>query len=181
MVPRCAYYLNESYDVIRHIVLINWDLGFDREAKHQYIMRLTEALNKPDMIIVDITTASYIYEARMLSPVFVKLKNDPSITVEDYLQQIHLFNNPQFSEDTRVKLSGYIYMTNLSDRNKSVIAKYDGFFDVFGNPIKAPHNTQALFATLYKKLMLQHKEDILSDYDTYVDWFDSLNIIDVTE
>ncbi len=181
MVPRCAYYLNESRDVVRHSVLIDWDLGFDREAKHQYIMRLTQTLNKPDMVIVDITSASYIYEARMLSPIFVKMKNDPAKSVEDYLGEIKLFTSSVLSEESKIAFAGYVYMINLSDVNIKTIIKYDGFFDVFNHPIKHPHNTQAYFATLYKKLMLERNEDVLSDYDKYVNWYNSVKVIDVTE
>lgn len=181
MVPRCAYYLNEDNDIVRHVVLIDWDLGFDKEAKHQYIMRMIDAIDKPNMLIMDITSASYIRETRMLSPIFVKMKNDAEKSVEDYIAESQIFNAVNISEASKIQLVGYIYLTNLSELNITTIKKYDGFFDVFNHPIRHPHNSQALFAILYKKLMLEHKLDVLSDYDKYVEWYNSVNIIDVTE
>lgn len=180
MVPRCAYYLNENNDVVRHCVLIDWDLGFTKEAKHQYIMRLTDALNLSDKIIVDITSASYIYEARMLSPIFVKMLGSEDISVEDFLHKHNVWGKEStLTDEQKIALSGYVYLKNLSEENKRVIRKYDGFMDVFNNPITHAHNTQALFAALYKKIEIQKCEHILSSYEEYCRWYLTVEVEDI--
>lgn len=180
MVPRCAYYINNNSELVRHHVLIEWDLGFTKEAKHKYINRIIDALGMDDKIMVDVTSASYIYDAQHLSPLFVKLKSNPTMSVEDYIGIIKL-QMSLVSYDMRVKYYGYIYLASFTDKEIRAIEKYDGFFDVFNNQLSTPDNSQAYFCAVYKLMLRQKKTDVLQDFDSYLEYLSNMKVVDVAK
>lgn len=180
MVPRCAYYINDNSELVRHHVLIEWDLGFTKEAKHKYINRIIDALNMDDKIMVDVTSASYIYDAQHLSPLFVKLKSNSIMSVEDYIGTIKL-QMSSVGYGMRVKYYGYIYLASFADKEIRAIEKYDGFFDVFNNPLNTPDNSQAYFCAVYKLMMRQKKTDVLQDFSYYLEYLSNIKVVDVIQ
>ena len=180
MVPRCAYYINDNSELVRHYVLIEWDLGFTKEAKHKYINRIIDALGMDDKIMVDVTSASYIYDAQHLSPLFVKLKSNPTMSVEDYIGTIKL-QMSLVGYDMRVKYYGYIYLASFTDKEIRAIEKYDGFFDVFNNQLSTPDNSQAYFCAVYKLMLRQKKTDVLQDFDSYLEYLSNMKVVDVAK
>lgn len=180
MVPRCAYYINDNSELVRHHVLIEWDLGFTKEAKHKYINRIIDALGMYDKIMVDVTSASYIYDAQHLSPLFVKLKSNPTMSVEDYIGTIKL-QMSSVGYDMRVKYYGYIYLVSFTDKEIRAIEKYDGFFDVFNNQLRTPDNSQAYFCAVYKLMMRQKKTDVLQDFGSYLEYLSNMKVVDVAK
>lgn len=180
MVPRCAYYINDNSELVRHHVLIEWDLGFTKEAKHKYINRIIDALGMDDKIMVDVTSASYIYDAQHLSPLFVKLKSNPTMSIEDYIGTIKL-QMSSVGYDMRVKYYGYIYLASFTDKEIRAIEKYDGFFDVFNNQLNTPDNSQAYFCAVYKLMLRQKKTDVLQDFDSYLEYLSNIKVVDVAK
>lgn len=180
MVPRCAYYINDNSELVRHHVLIEWDLGFTKEAKHKYINRIIDALGMYDKIMVDVTSASYIYDAQHLSPLFVKLKSNPTMSIEDYIGTIKL-QMSSVGYDMRVKYYGYIYLVSFTDKEIRAIEKYDGFFDVFNNQLSTPDNSQAYFCAVYKLMMRQKKTDVLQDFGSYLEYLSNMKVVDVAK
>lgn len=180
MVPRCAYYINDNSELVRHHVLIEWDLGFTKEAKHKYINRIIDALGINDKIMVDVTSASYIYDAQRLSPLFVKLNSNPTMSVEDYLKTIM----PQLLSigyDMKLKYFGYIYLASFTDKEIRAIEKYDGFFDVFNNQLSSPDNSQAYFCAVYKLMLRQKKTGVLQDFGSYLEYLNNIKVVDVAQ
>ncbi len=166
MVPRCGYYA-ENGVLVRKTAWIEWNLGFDREAKHSYSLALIEALNDVGPVC-EITSASPFWETRSLSPLFVKMR-DSDKTVEDYLQEL----NESLGQVFTVKgLSDMIYLQNLSQENIKVINKFKCFADVFANPNKTGFgNSQACSLGVYKVLEQLGKLDIINDNQKFMHWY----------
>lgn len=164
MVSRCGYYVSKD-KIIQRNVSIEWDLGFDKKAKHEYIKRICLALGEDVGLACDVTTASPIYETRRLSPVFISMRNS-ELTVEDYYQQII---KPK---------CGYIpglmelaYAGSLTSGLIKTIQKYDCFIDVFHNPEKRNGCTQALACAIVKWAINNDRGDIFSTQDGFIKWY----------
>lgn len=132
MVLRGVYFA-DGCTVKCKVVSIDWNLGFDRAAKHEYHKRIVEQLNGCCGRVAEVTTSSANYDTRMLSPVFVRMRTNPSMSVEDYLQEVKATIPDIF---TYIPLVDYYYITNLSNKNLETLHRYDAYCDVFYNPNK---------------------------------------------
>lgn len=168
MVPRCGYYAHDGV-LVRKTVWINWDKGFDREAKHAYGYALLNAL-KDVGPVAEVTSGSPIYETRMLSPLFVKMKNNPQLSVEDYLRQLQEMYKTVFS----VKgLADMVYLQNLSPHDIDVMHKYNCYCDMFANPEKGFGNSQACSLAVYRVLEQLDLLHLLKDNSEFMFWYNN--------
>lgn len=164
MVRRSGYRVTGDNQVTQYVVDIDWDLGFDREAKHIYIQRIADGLRAYGITdTLDVTSASSVHVGKMLSPLFIDV---PSLgcSLEDALQSIpNCFTIPG--------LPDWYYCRALSDLNKATILKHDCISDVFHNPNKGYGNTQALSCVCYKLLHNTGRLNLLEDRDKFINWF----------
>lgn len=162
MARRFAYFVKNNI-LCYKFVDITWDLGFNREAKHEYVRRMIDALGKDVGRACDVTTGSPVYDTRILSPVFVKVHKS-NMSVEDWV-------NAKIPEDTphrfELPIVHYAYITGLTERNLTTISQYDCFFDVFTNPDKGLYNTQAYLVGMVKWMMLNDKMGLILDYGKF--------------
>lgn len=162
MVKRCAFYVRQC-KLIQRNVSIDWNLGFDKEAKHAYIKQMQGALS-PYVRVVDVTTASPIWEARGLSPFYVKVSEQMS--VEDGWKILQ--------QKAQGKLGSvdfdFFYLSHLSEEQIQYVIRTDGFIDVFHNPDKAC-NTQARSLACLQLLYLYGKTDYLKEYKWFREWY----------
>ena len=166
MVQRSGFYV-ENDCVIQRIVKIEWDLGFDWFAKQKYIERIRNVFGTDKGKLLDVTSASNNDGGRTLSPLFVKMKSR-GCTVEDFLQA-----HPELL--AMRSMSDYLYLSNLSDFHKNIISNYDCFSDVFHNPDKQYGNTQACSLAVYKLMQQQDKLELLEDYETFRDFYETID------
>ena len=170
MVQRSGFYVDNN-SIIQRIVYIEWDLGFDAYAKQRYIERIKNAFGDDKGILLDVTSASNEFAGKMLSPIFVKMKNE-GVSVEDYLHKLQL-RVPNLFEISGA--TDYVYLSNLSKFNKETIQKYHCFSDVFHNPAKQYGNTQACSLAVYKLLCAQDKEALLENAEEFLNWYQSID------
>lgn len=161
MVTRCGYTVEQN-QIIERRVQINWDLGFDKEAKRAYIQRIINALPDDYKPAVDVTTASPIYEARSLSPFYV---TRDGVNIEDTWAKT--------KEELPGLLPGafdYIYLSSLSEEQIDYVLRQKTFIDVFHNPEKAI-STQARSLCALQILHNTNNMHLLNDFSAFVDWF----------
>lgn len=163
MVKRCGFFLQDGV-LMRKDVMIEWDLGFDREAKLQYIDRLHSALGEELSPIVEVTTASNTYVGRCLSPFYTKIKG---VSVEDLWPAVK-------EKANGVVIPGmyeFVYLQSLTDEQQSYVLQRKCFTDVFFNPDKA-YSTQAKALVVYQLLCLQEKKGILGSLVEFTRWYE---------
>lgn len=161
MVQRSGFY-TDGTNVIQRVIGIEWDLGFDKTAKRQYIERIKEAL--PDMLkpMIDVTSASPNALHRSLSPIFIEFSGD---SLENFIQK-----NPQVLVPGIID---FLYMKCLSSSQKQLIRDTNCFIDVFHKPENG-RNTQAACCAYAKLLMLRGKENLLNDIDAFLSWYNDV-------
>lgn len=173
MVQRSGFYVADGR-IIQRIVRIEWDLGFDRDAKHQYIDRVINALGTDIAPIADVTSASYVKETQRLSPIFVRMP-DGNQTVEDYLQVI---KNGVFPEIFQIPgASDYVYLTALSEEDLKTALQYNCYVDVFHNPTKSYGNTQALSLAVMRLICETKQFNVLDlSINDFCKWYQSIDM-----
>lgn len=170
MVSRCGFYVYGDV-IVERIVKIDWDLGFDRDAKHKYIERIKSALGSYVGTKADVTTASQDYKARRLSPIFLKCK-DKDMSVEDCWQQVVKDKIPNASEVRG--LFDYVYLYNFSDYEIDVAMEYDCYIDVFHNPDRGFHNTQARSLAVLRLIIETGQEQVLESLEGFLQWYKTI-------
>lgn len=164
MVRRSGFKVTGDNQITQYIVSIDWDLGFDKKAKHEYIKRIASQLQVYGIAdTLDVTSASNVHVGKMLSPLFVEV---PALgcSLEDALQKIpNCFVIPG--------LADWYYCRALSDLNKATILKHECISDVFHNPDKSYGNTQALSCACYKLLHNTGQLSLLDNRDEFLNWF----------
>ena len=168
MAKRCVYYVQDNV-LYRQDIIIDWELGFDREAKREYIKRMQDSFPIKAMQAVDVTTASPNWNTRSLSPVFVRMKTGPDKSVEDYLSDVKTML-PKGVD--RSPFNAFIYLTNLGQDEAHTIVTHEAYFDVFHSPDKSGNNTQAYWCGLFKYLFVTRNVAILNDYGMFLKWFE---------
>lgn len=159
MVSRSGFFIRDN-KIVQRIVQINWNEGFDKQAKHIYIKRIVSALGSDVGKVADVTSASPVSETRVLSPLFIR-ESSSGLSLEDIWEKI---------ESPLPYLFHYLYLCSLSEENKETILSYDCYSDVFHNPEKELWNTQAFSVTLYRLLHDTNKEEVLKDYNSFSNW-----------
>jgi hypothetical protein len=167
MATRCFYYIDDN-SIVEQWINISWNKGFTKDAKHSYIHEAEEiALDSYGRIIVDVTTASPLWQSRSLSPYFVKYSDN--VSVEDawplIKQQLKGFIPGAFD---------YIYLHSLQEGDFEYVKSCDGFIDIFHNPEKKT-NTQAKALAVLQLLNKQNKIEILCDSEKFLDWYSEIN------
>lgn len=166
MVPRCGYYAKDGA-LVRKTVWINWNLGFDKEAKHRYANALIEAL-KENGPVAEVTSGSPIYETRSLSPIFVRLKSNPLMSVEEFLQMQSVIHPTLFSVQG---LTDLVYLQNIGPKEKDILHKYNCYCDIFANPNKGFGNSQACSLAIYRLLEQLNKLYLIDDNSAFMSWY----------
>lgn len=170
MVTRSVFYV-EGNKIYRQDILIEWDLGFDKEAKHEYIKRIQQAASGNLRHSVDVTTASPDYTARSLSPFFVK---DGDMNIED----VWALNKQQQPQIVRIPGAfDFIYLNAIPEALKEYVYEQTGFIDVFFNPDKA-YNTQAKSLAILQLLNETGNLCKLENLGEFVEWY-RVNCVDV--
>lgn len=176
MVPRCGYYIDEG-KVKQLVVDIEWNLGFDKVAKQQYVKDLHEEVVKlfADKKPLEVTTAAEP-PGKWLSPIYIKF--DGGKSMEDIwaeytklYPEILVYDQFVWRKplDARAFTHYYCY---YADVRLSTIRKYDVFTDVFYNPTK-PGGTQALGCACLKLMDLQKSLDVRNSIKTFCEWYES--------
>lgn len=142
--------------IVEFPVEINWDLGFDKAAKLEYINRVCDAAYCRYGLdeVLDVTTAnSSIENGRILSPHILKCYGG-NMSVDAY-----------FSEHGKNTLSpvmqkvafAYYYMFSVCHNAEAYILfdRYNYFFDVFWKI--GGGDTQAYTCVLLKKAIYENK------------------------
>lgn len=164
MVKRSGFRVTGDNQITQYITYIEWDLGFDRMAKHAYIKRIADGLSYYGISdTLDVTSASNTHDGKMLSPIFVQV---PTLgcSLEDALQNIPgVFEVPG--------LADWYYCRAISDSNKETILAHDCISDVFHNPDKGYGNTQAQSCVCYKLLYETNRLGILDSRESFLTWF----------
>lgn len=163
MVKRSGFYIEDGH-ICRKDVKIDWDLGFDKAAKWEYIDRIIKVLGDGLNPVVDVTTAAYDNESRSLSPFFVKI-NGNSVEVqwaELKAQNAGITNLPGAFD--------FLYLNALSEKQVAYVLKQKCFIDVFHNPDKA-FNTQAKSLAVLQLLHSQDCMEYLHDLRVFTAWY----------
>ena len=166
MVTRCGFYVKDNR-IFQRNVYIDWNDGFDTEAKRKYIRRIQEALGPDVGKIADVTTASPDFDTRALSPFFIK-DEESGLNLESLYKKM---------EDPDDYLIHYIYITHLDDKRKKTIMQYDCYSDVFHNPEKRALGTQAFSIAIYRLMVEQSKENVLKSLKAFTEWLQNQEII----
>ena len=165
MVNRCGFFTEDGL-LCRKVVQIPWDKGFDKAAKQEYIRRVQVELGSEMQPCIDVTTASPIHEAKMLSPFYIKTDFQEMI-LEDYWAYL----KKQHPEITTIEGSfDYLYLNHLTQKQKEYVLGIKCFVDVFHEPYKA-FNTQAKSLAIYQLLVSEGKEDYLSNFSQFTQWY----------
>lgn len=168
MAARCFYFVEDN-KIIEQWVDISWNEGFTKEAKQSYIRQAEElALDKYQIVIQDVTTASPNERARMLSPYFVKCS--PTETVEEAW--------PKFKKAAGRFVPGlfdFVYLSCILRDEYEYILSIDGFIDIFHNPEKKM-NTQAKSLCVLQLLLKNNKTELFNDIDSFVTWYRTIEI-----
>lgn len=165
MVPRCGYYA-ENGVLIRKTVWIEWNRGFDKEAKRAYGFDMIEAL-KDLGPVAEVTTGSPFYETRSLSPFFVKSKARQDLSVEDYWAMLKTVHKNISQIDG---LFDMVYLQSLTPKHLDVVKKYRCYCDMFDNPSKSFGKSQACSLAIYKVLEQLDLLHLLRDNTAFMDW-----------
>lgn len=173
MVQRSGFYVKDG-KIIQRIIWIAWDLGFDKQAKHQYIDRVINALGTDIAPIADVTSASYIPETRNLSPIFVKMQ-DGNQSVEEFLQHMKESIFPQVFQVPGV--SDYVYLKALSEENVKTALSYNCYVDVFHNPQKSYGNSQALSLAVLRLIWETKQFHVLElEMNDFIKWYNTIEM-----
>lgn len=162
MVKRCGYYI-ENGVIKRKDVYIEWDLGFDRNAKYDYINRLKDALGKELHPILDVTTASMDSVGKSLSPHILKASTG------EYMSDL-------YHTLPSIEVFCYFYFKAISEGQSRYLERMNCLIDVFHNPDTHGDRTQAMWLSLYR-LLLPDRQEILQDFNSYSNWLNSLEFL----
>lgn len=164
MVNRSVFGTTRGGAVAQLVVTIDWELGFDKEAKHTYIKRIAEEAGKCGIPkVLDVTSASNVYCGKMLSPIFVQVPY-LDCSLEDALHNVpNAFTIPG--------LADWYYCKALTDQHKHTLLSYDYYSDVFHNPSKGYGNTQAMSCTVWRLLHDTNNLALLESKDGFLQWF----------
>lgn len=171
MVKRCGYFVQDC-KLCRKDVFIEWNKGFDKQAKHAYIEDIIRNLGDDLGITKDVTTASPDYEARSLSPLCVKDKYGNCL--EDVWNAVKEELGDLFING----IGDFVYLSNLSSEHVSIALSIDCYIDVFHNPDKAI-NTQAKWLAVLKLLYEQNRLELLDDMEGFLQWYDEYAAVHV--
>ena len=166
MVSRCGFYVSGNR-IVQKNISIDWDLGFTREAKHEYIKRIIDALGDVGKCS-DVTSASPIYKDRMLSPIFVRMISYDK-SVEDFYQE-----NIKPEYGYIPGLMEYIYILNLSEDEIRHALTIDCYIDVFHNPDKRQGCTQALALAILRWMAATDKTNVISSLESFLEWYKNI-------
>lgn len=161
MALRCGY-STDGFNLFRCYTEIDWVLGFDRDAKLQYIEELTAKLGKKYNVVKDVTTASPDSMAKSLSPHIVKDANGNPLS-------------DMYSEFGVPGVFDWLYLNALTQEQKDYVMSIDCFVDVFHDPRKSCE-TQAKTLAIFKMLCIQDKLHLLNDVDGFVDWYNEFRV-----
>lgn len=161
VVKRSGFFLKDGC-IARRDVVIEWNLGFEREAKKEYVRRLHLALGSELHPIIDVTTASNDYLGRGLSPFYTKIG-------DENVETLWASTKEQFRGRFIPGLFDYVYLHSLTDEQKQYVLQRKCFTDVFFNPDKAC-NTQAKSLVVYQLLVYQEKLELLDNLQEFVKW-----------
>lgn len=166
MVPRCGYYVLGDV-IICETVYIEWNKGFDRAAKTAYTYDL---LNKLDHLkpVAEVTTASPNVETRGLSPMYIKMKDNQQLSVEDYMKDLH---DRVPSSRGQMCFFHLTYLQNLLKEHIRTLHKYNCYTDVFANPAKGFGHSQALSLAIYRLLENTKRLHLLSNNQAFIKWY----------
>lgn len=180
MVTRCGYYV-ENGKVKSEIVEIEWNLGFDKVAKQEYVKSLHEELHKllPDKRIIEVTTAAEP-PGKWLSPIYIKFLGGESL--EDVWQKLNKAHTDYLVYDNYVwkkpfNWKAFVHYYSLyGDVKLSTIRRYDVFTDVFHNPTKQ-QSTQALGCAVMRLMYELGHLDVRNSLKEFCEWCD--NFVDI--
>lgn len=161
MAKRGGFY-TDGVNIIFQTVDIDWDLGFDKEAKQKYIERIIEALGERFLPCADVTSASSDPIAQSLSPLFIRYGNST-------LESLYMSNRELMVPG----VCDFFYANALSDVQKEFIRNTNCFIDVFYKPENG-RNTQACNIAVFKLLQYQKKEHLLEDLDAFLLWYNDI-------
>ena len=167
MAKRCIYYVSDGI-LYRQDMIIDWELGFTKEAKRVYIKRMQDSFPIKSMLPIDVTSASPDWETRSLSPIYLKVK-DKDQSVEDYLADCKTMLPRNVD---RSPFNAYVYLTSLGEKEALTIVRHQAYFDVFHNPERAVNNTQAYWCAMFKYLFETGNIAILNEYAMFLQWFE---------
>ena len=156
MATRCGYY-TDGFNLFRCVTSIDWNLGFNKEAKTAYINNLVNKLSPTLGVVKDVTTASPEVNTRNLSPHCIKLSDG------NYLSDL-------YSEYGVPGIFDFLYMISLTQEQLELVKSIDCFIDVFHDPYKSSE-TQAKTLALLKMLILQDRLVLLENIDKFLEWY----------
>ena len=160
MAYRCGYYLNGN-TIERKDVDIDWDLGFDVDAKRAYQLRIARVLGKDLLPVLDVTTASIYPIGKSLSPHIMTTKYGTKL--DDVYHQV---------QDKNDFL--YMYFLSINSIQREHLLKTKTLIDVFHNPMEKGDNTQAFWLSLYKVIVTEDTS-ILKNRETFLNWLQKYN------
>lgn len=166
MAKRSGFYI-ENNTIVQKVVDINWELGFDKKAKHTYIERIIKALGEELQPAIDVTSASNVEEGKALSPLLLRVPGR-NMSVEDLQRDLGAYDIPG--------LADYYYLRALQDSHIATVNRHKCFIDVFHNPEKSFGNTQACSLAVYKLLRQIGRLDLIAigNKDKFVDWYQNM-------
>lgn len=162
MATRCGYY-TDGFNLRRIVLDIDWNLGFDREAKLSYIKDMKEKLSSHFVSIEDVTTASPNNMSKSLSPHCMYTTDGKPLS--------DLYNDYGVPG-----VFDFLYMNTLTTEQVIYIMSIDCFIDVFHDPSKGAE-TQAKTLALFKMLCLQGKQHLLNNIDAFINWYNEYSMV----
>lgn len=167
MVTRYGVYVDGDM-ICRAYVDIEWNKGFDKDAKRDYVKQLHQGLRESfgEARIEEVTTASDTI-GRRLSPYYIgDMENDWHAAKQgDWIK----FDNQTWP----VSMRRIAYAQMYCMRAKSlinIIRDVDVFTDIFCNPLK-DGLTQAEPCAILKLLDVQGNMDIIADQFKFTAWY----------
>lgn len=162
--------------IIELPVEINWDLGFDKAAKLEYINRVCDvAYGRYGLDeVLDVTTAnSSVENGKILSPHILKCYGT-DLSVSDYYDE---HGKARLTPIMQKVAFAYYYMFSICHSTEAYVVfnRYNYFFDIFWKPGNG--DTQAYLCVLLKKVIHEnkHKEFFKELSNTgligFKDWF----------
>lgn len=172
MVPRCGFYICDN-KIKRLVVKIDWNLGFDKSAKHVYVANLyKEFMDKlGDVVPLDVTTASIQEAGRMLSPfnIYVGDKSLEDMWAEAKQGAVVRYGRYEWPIELKREAFAHFYCTYAKDCIPAIKVA-DVFTDVFYNPTK-DGMTQAEPCAMLKMMEQQGELGVLDSVRGYLEWF----------
>lgn len=168
MVTRCGFE-DVNGDIVEHDVEIEWNKGFDREAKRCYIEELHSKLG--DKMKLEVTSASQNI-GKKLSPFYIYSENGTNLEdlwkLSNHTDVLQYYNYvwPQSMRHIGYSHFYCIHATQLL----YIIREADIFTDVFYKPTDNGL-TQARGCAILKSLDRTHDLDILKDQIAFTVWY----------